>query len=236
MLFNTFIWNSDKFSIVQPFNLLGSYSNPSAAWLPCSPARGNMICDRKKIMQLLHAPLWSLNNSTSHIPRPQTRAHGYPPPILFRSIVELCLRSVMAPNSYQVCLTVSSALCRVAKLSYVASFIMSSSAHRNFNYIFIFCSFFFFTPARKFRRSGGIFPSVTVIGQHVKVEAESGRKCGEKVPYPISVAVMLEEEGGRSTKHAFHGNYNGFPHWTNRFICMHLSNQPPIYLNQLSER
>lgn len=41
---------------------------------------------------------------------------------------------------------------------------------------------------------------------------------------------------GEYTKHAFHANYNAFLWQTNRLFCMHLSNNPPIYLNQLAER
>lgn len=162
---------------------------------------------------------------------PHTHTHSththHPTPKILYYMVQLCLpsQSDAAQNSYQVCLTVSSALCRVANLSYVPNFIMSSSALRNFNYIALnwhkswsaILLLLINSPGQvKFSICNSNWPQC-------KRRQRARGRWWEGV-YPVSPPVLLEREGG-STKHAFHANYSAFP-WTNK---------PPIYLNELAE-
>lgn len=76
---------------------------------------------------------WSLTMvpPTSPPPNPSPNAHTHNLHVNPKHSALWCssvLQNDAALNSYQVCLSVSSALCHVAKLSYVLSFIMSSSA------------------------------------------------------------------------------------------------------------
>lgn len=108
-----------------------------------------------------------------------TRTHTHATP----SQIIQPLQSDAVQDSYQVCLTVSSALCHVAKLSYVPNFIMSSSALRNFNYVALnWCK----------SRSAILFPLINSPGQvkfsicnsnwpQCKRRQKSEREGGEKV-------------------------------------------------------
>lgn len=123
--------------------------------------------------------------------------------------------------------------CHVANLSYVPNFIMSSSALRNFNCVAL---------NRRKSWSAILLPLINSPGQ-VKfsicnsnwpqckrrqgVRGRAARRC---------LSSISTRERGRVQSMRFmlitmpfHGEQIGS-------FCMHLSNKPPIYLNELAER
>lgn len=119
---------------------------PSVAPLSCIQPGGSIAWDGSMTQLWPGVCLFlSLNNSPPSLPHahtPKKQQHLPPtlPPSNY-SAPQCCSvcppQSDAAQNSYWVCLAVSSALCRVAKLSWVPNFIMSSSARRHFFYFFL---------------------------------------------------------------------------------------------------